>query len=197
MDTPVGFDVFLSHNSKDKDVVRLLAEKLKGEGLKVWLDEEQLIPGRTWQEAIEEVLKTVKSASILIGRDGLGPWVVPEMRICLMEFASRNLPVIPILLPGAPEKPEIPGFLRLFTWVDLREGMSEKGIARIKVGVLGQAPATSITLKTSVTPTPFNSTSASNSVLAKRLMSLLFQWALRNAIRRLEEQERRDSARRA
>src|SRR5262245_262006 len=111
METPVGFDVFLSHNSKDKDVVRLLAEKLKSQGLSVWLDEEQLIPGRTWQEAIEEALKTVRSAGVLIGRDGLGPWVVPEMRICLMEFASRNLPVIPVLLPGAPEKPEIPGFL--------------------------------------------------------------------------------------
>lgn len=33
------FDVFLSHNSKDKPRVRKLAEKLKEAGLRVWLDE--------------------------------------------------------------------------------------------------------------------------------------------------------------
>ena len=33
------FDVFLSHNSKDKPKVRKLAERLKAAGVRVWLDE--------------------------------------------------------------------------------------------------------------------------------------------------------------
>ena len=33
------YDVFLSHNSKDKPRVRRLAERLKAAGLRVWLDE--------------------------------------------------------------------------------------------------------------------------------------------------------------
>ena len=32
-------DVFLSHNSKDKSVVRPLVERLRKDGLKVWFDE--------------------------------------------------------------------------------------------------------------------------------------------------------------
>jgi hypothetical protein len=32
------FDVFLSHNSKDKDLVERLAEKLKRAGIEPWLD---------------------------------------------------------------------------------------------------------------------------------------------------------------
>jgi hypothetical protein len=33
------YDVFLSHNSKDKAVVREVAERLRQDGLKVWFDE--------------------------------------------------------------------------------------------------------------------------------------------------------------
>jgi hypothetical protein len=33
------YDVFLSHSSKDKAVVRSVAERLRADGLKVWLNE--------------------------------------------------------------------------------------------------------------------------------------------------------------
>ena len=39
------FDVFLSHNQADKPRVRPLAERLKGAGLRVWLDEWVIQPG--------------------------------------------------------------------------------------------------------------------------------------------------------
>src|SRR5258708_2485338 len=34
-----GYDVFLSHGSKDKAVVRPIAERLRGDGLRGWFDE--------------------------------------------------------------------------------------------------------------------------------------------------------------
>ncbi|MGH7454367.1 MAG: toll/interleukin-1 receptor domain-containing protein [bacterium] len=39
------YDVFLSHSSKDKPVVRELANRLKHDGLRVWLDEWEIQPG--------------------------------------------------------------------------------------------------------------------------------------------------------
>ena len=36
----------------------------------------------------------------------------------LREFVGRKVPVIPVLLPDAPMKPELPIFLRAMTWVD-------------------------------------------------------------------------------
>lgn len=39
MDPDFQYDVFLSHSSKDKAVVRPLAERLRKDGLKVWFDE--------------------------------------------------------------------------------------------------------------------------------------------------------------
>jgi hypothetical protein len=37
--TDFQYDVFLSHSSKDKAIVRPLAERLRKDGLKVWFDE--------------------------------------------------------------------------------------------------------------------------------------------------------------
>ena len=38
-------DIFLSHNSQDKESVRDAAHAMREHGLDVWLDEEQLVPG--------------------------------------------------------------------------------------------------------------------------------------------------------
>lgn len=138
--TMAHFDVFLSHNSKDKPAVLALAEALRGRGLCVWLDVWELVPGRPWQEAIEQVIATATTAAVVIGRDGIGPWEEPEMRACLQQFVSRRMPVIPVLLPGAPAEPKLPLFLGQLTWVDLRDGVGEKGLDRLEWGITGIKP---------------------------------------------------------
>jgi hypothetical protein len=45
MATDFAYDVFLSHSSKDKAVVRPPAERLRKDGMKVWFDEWVLNPG--------------------------------------------------------------------------------------------------------------------------------------------------------
>ncbi len=134
------FDVFLSHNGNAKPAVRRLAEALRERGLRVWLDEWELVPGRPWQEALEEVIRTAASAAVLVGGDGLGPWEIREMRGCLAELVRRDLPVIPVLLPGAPAEPELPLFLAQLTWVDLRAGLSRVGLERLEWGITGRKP---------------------------------------------------------
>ena len=136
------FDVFVSHNSKDKPMVRQLGTALKDRGLRVWLDEWELVPGRPWQEAVEEIIRTTNSAAVVVGSDGLGPWEEPEMRACLDQFVRRRLPVIPVLLPDAPSKPVLPLFLQNFVWVDLRGGMTDEGLDRMEWGITGIRPGT-------------------------------------------------------
>ena len=138
--TTTTFDVFLSHNSNDKENVRRIGKALIERGLKVWLDEWELIPGRPWQEEIEKIISTTKSAMVLVGKDGFGPWEESEMRGCLNEFVKRKLPIIPVLLPNAAKKPDLPVFLNAFTWVDLRNGFTDKGLDRIEWGITGKKP---------------------------------------------------------
>ncbi len=139
-DETFAFDVFLSHNSKDKPEVRRIGEALKGRGLRVWLDEWELIPGRRWIPELEKALQTTKTAAVMVGENGFGRWEQPEYEGALSEFVDRGLPVIPVLLPGAPEKPTLPFFLKGFTWVDLRGGLKKEGLDRLVWGITGKRP---------------------------------------------------------
>ncbi|MEM9154067.1 MAG: COR domain-containing protein, partial [Cyanobacteria bacterium P01_F01_bin.33] len=136
----MDFDVFLCHNSSDKPTVRQLGQDLQNRNLTIWLDEWELVPGQPWQEALEAAISQVKAAAVLVGKDGFGPWQDREMRAFLSEFVDREVPVIPVLLPGAPTKPDLPIFLKQFTWVDLRSGLTKEGCDRLQWGITGQKP---------------------------------------------------------
>ena len=114
------FDVFLSYHSRDRESVVALGERIKQEGLLPWLDEWELRPGLLWQDILEKQIAQIKSATVCVGKAGIGPWQQQEMAAFLREFVERKCPVIPVLLPDAPRKPRLPVFLKGFTWVDLR-----------------------------------------------------------------------------
>ena len=139
----MNFDVFLSHNSKDKSAVKSLGMALKQRGLSVWLDEWELRPGLTWQNALEDIIGCCKSAAVCFGSSGVGPWEEPEMQALLHRFvdekkAGNIVPIIPVLLPGAPADVGLPLFLQAFTWVDLRGGLTAEGLARLRWGITGE-----------------------------------------------------------
>jgi hypothetical protein len=131
------FDVFACHHSTDKPQVRDLCRRLKETGIRVWLDEEQLPPGRPWQPLLEEQIARVNSAVVMVGRSEIGPWQDMEIRAFLSEFVQRNCPVIPTILPDASELPELPLFLKGMTWVDLRTDF-ESEFAKLRWGILGK-----------------------------------------------------------
>ncbi len=133
-------DVFLSHNSRNKDEVRELYKILRRRRIKPWFDEEDLHPGADWQREIENAVTCARSAVVLVGRDGFGPWEELEMRALLNEHVDQNKPVIPVLLPGAPRQPDLPSFLSLFTWVDLRDGISGRNLERLISEIRGKRP---------------------------------------------------------
>jgi hypothetical protein len=60
------FDVFLSHNSEDKSAVRDLVQLLNTEGMRAWVDEEQLVPGRNWQPLLEQRIQRIPGTVYLI-----------------------------------------------------------------------------------------------------------------------------------
>src|SRR5579883_1988508 len=114
------FHVFLCHNSEDKPAIRKINKDLQANGIKTWLDEEQLPLGRPWQPELEKQIGNIKHACVFIGRNGIGPWQNMEVRAFLSEFISRDCSVIPVLLPDASSVPDLPIFLKSMTWTDLR-----------------------------------------------------------------------------
>jgi hypothetical protein len=85
------WDVFISHSSKDKKKVREIVSKLKSEGLKVWLDEEQIDIVDNVLEQIEEGLKysnyIIASLSPSYGKSS---WCQGEYRPIMNAEISRT-----------------------------------------------------------------------------------------------------------
>jgi hypothetical protein len=134
------FHVFLSHSSRDKPAVRDLKQRLVGESLMVWFDEDELRPGIPWQKLLEEAIRSSGSVAVLVGSDGVAPWENEEMEGALQLAVRDKRPVIPVLLPGAAAQPALPMFLSNRTWVDLRAGYTVEGLDRLVWGITGHKP---------------------------------------------------------
>jgi TIR domain len=124
-----SFDVFLSHNSKDKPAVEYLAEKLKRAALEPWLDKWCLTPGGKWQKELETGLRASSSCAVFLGPQGIGNWESEELSVALDRAAKdKDFRIFPVLLPGLPEPFDdsgLPPFLKMRTWVDLRNGLDD------------------------------------------------------------------------
>jgi DNA-binding MarR family transcriptional regulator len=135
------FDVFLAHNSKDKPSVIRLGEELKKQGLKPWLDIEQIPPGRWFQDVIQAVIPSVRSVVIVIGPSGIGRWQVLELRAFISQCVERDIPVIPVLLPGIQEIPPSLLFLKELNCVRCGTSVEDpKCIAALVWGITGRKP---------------------------------------------------------
>jgi hypothetical protein len=134
------FHVFLSYNSSDRREVLVIYRKLRLRGLIPWLDIEQLRPGFSFQEALEEQISSSRAGAVFVGRSNMGPWQIRELRAFLNELVTRGCPVIPVLLPGAKQPPPLPLFLRDMTWVDFRTDRV-RALEQLVWGITGRRPA--------------------------------------------------------
>lgn len=141
------FDVFLCHNSADKPEVREIAGKLRSRDLKPWLDERDISPGESWQDALEEQIKTIKVAVIFIGDNGIGQWQKEEIQAFLNQAKKRRCVIIPVILPSATTTPEFPIFLQIRQQVDLRNPVPAS-YDRLKTVITGGVPVDHVTTET-------------------------------------------------
>ena len=117
----VGFeyDVFLSHSSKDKTVARELAERLKGDGLLVWLDEWVIKPGDSIPLAIEQGLENSRTLVLVMSKNAFASdWVTLERHTVLFrDPTNQKRRFIPLRLDNA----NIKDSLKQFAYIDWRE----------------------------------------------------------------------------
>jgi len=153
------FDVFLAHSSKDKPLIRQIYRELKQRGMRPWLDEEEIAPGTQFQDEIQQAIGQIKvAAAICIGQHGLGRWQKLELKSFISQCVNRNIPVIPVLLPGVEVIPDELPFLQEFHAVhfdgDIRD---ERAFYKLEWGITGikpQVPPTTAQTPTRPTPLP-------------------------------------------
>ena len=115
-----------------------IAKCLWERDIRPWLDEDEVPPGRSFQEELERQISNIRSAAVFVGPNGIGPWQNQEVMAFLREFLERQCPVIPVLLPDGVTQ-TLPVFLRGMIRVDLRK-QDPAQIERLIWGITGRKP---------------------------------------------------------
>src|SRR6516164_1646036 len=97
--------LFLSHSGADTEPARELKRRLlaspeaKAAGLEVWFDKDDLVPGKDWQEQLEQAIGARSTAfAVVVGTKGIVNWVDREVRLGLNRATEdKNYPFIPVL----------------------------------------------------------------------------------------------------
>jgi hypothetical protein len=118
MKTSFRYDVFLSYSSKDKLVVRALAERLKSSGLKVWLDEWEVRPGDDILGRIEEGMEASRVMVFCISKHATGSqWTKLEQgTVRFRDPINKARRFIPLRLDNSKVKES----LRQFASIDYK-----------------------------------------------------------------------------
>lgn len=126
------FDVFLAHNSLDKPQIIEIARHLKQNGLKPWLDKEQILGGDKPIQAVFNGISLSKTGAFFIGTNGLGNFQanleLDTVIHSFLERQSQNFRVIPVLLPGLSDVPQELWYLRQWRWIQFTKANDEEAL---------------------------------------------------------------------
>jgi hypothetical protein len=124
--------VFLAYAHSDKDAVRKLYQRITRNGLNVWLDEKNLMPGQNWKYEIRKAIIKSDIVIVCLSRqfNKQGGFRHEELEIALEK--AKSVPEDEIfLIPARLEESDLPGPLRPWQCVDLFETTGFKKLLRI------------------------------------------------------------------
>lgn len=159
------YDIFLSYSSKDRAVVHELAEKLKSDGLRVWLDAWVIKPGDNIPAAIEHGLEKSRVLVLCMSENAFGSdW--PRLESGTFRFRdplNRQRRFVPVRLDEA----QVPGTLAQFLYVDYRSRDSAD-YSRLLEACRSTSPTGIEGLATALEPTKAVSARASPAPMGSR-----------------------------
>ncbi len=103
--------IFFSYSRKDSDFALDLAKQLRAAGATIWLDQLDIQPGSTWDDAIEDALQNSKVLLVILSKTSVQSKNVRDEYSYAMEEGKR---IVPLLL----EECTIPFRLRRLQYAD-------------------------------------------------------------------------------
>jgi hypothetical protein len=86
--------MFVSYSRADRDFALRLAEDLRAAGFNVWMDQADIRPGETWDEAIEHALMTSSSLLLILSPNSIASQSVMNELSFALDENKRVLPVL-------------------------------------------------------------------------------------------------------
>lgn len=131
------YDVYICYDEGDEAGVMKIGEQLKTCGILPWFDAVDMRPGVPKKLQQEEQIKKVSAAAMFIGQHVIKRGQLLQIYAFIEQYIDRECSVIPVLLPDAPKKPELPPFLAEFGWVDFRKQVPDP-LKQLIWGITGE-----------------------------------------------------------
>lgn len=129
--------VFLSHASEDKKhFVDGFALKLTQNGVDVWLDKWEMLPGdRLVEKIFEEGLEEAEAVIIILSKNSVSkPWVREELNSTIVNRIEKDTKLIPIVI----DECEVPAPLKTTLWERINDFSNyEESFERILASIFG------------------------------------------------------------
>lgn len=155
--------VFLCYAKEDQSSARKLFNRLQKNGVDVWLDEENLLPGQLWKIEIPKQVRTTDVVIVLLSSNSIAKtgYVQKEIKIALDAADERPSNKI-FLIPVRVEECVLPDEIAQYQWVDL---FRKRGYSQLIRSLINQA--TSLGLQP---PTPKQNTPKKTPKVAERIV---------------------------
>ena len=69
---------FFSYAREDEKFVLKLAQELRATGVKLWLDQMDILPGQRWDEEVEKALKTCLGIIVVLSPESVASYNVMD-----------------------------------------------------------------------------------------------------------------------
>ena len=106
------WDVFISYNHAEREIVQDLHHRLEALGLRCFHDERggNSMPGRDWETNIKKALQQTRCAIVCVGEKGLGRWQETRELVYLLAY-KRSDAIFPVSLCPGVRCPSVPANL--------------------------------------------------------------------------------------
>lgn len=115
--------VFISYPESEKETAKKLANLIRVNGYKVWLDEEQILPGEKWTDKIKNAIIDAEVFVTLLKADYSNSDAV--MFELVYASTQKKLKVVPVLLDNMKMPPQLNGFRFIDAYTDIDKGLKE------------------------------------------------------------------------
>ena len=111
--------IFLSYASQDRAVAESIAFSLRGRGHKVFLDRDNLPPGKSYDEQIESAVNESEIFVFLISPDSVehGRYSLTELTFARRKWPDPNGRVLPVMVRKTPLE-QIPPYLTAVSYLE-------------------------------------------------------------------------------
>jgi hypothetical protein len=134
----VAFDVFVSYASKDKIVADAVCARLESAGIRCWIAPRDIVPGRSYGEAIIEAIRVAKVMVLVFSSNANASGHIPKE---VERAVSNGVAILPFRIEDVAPGKSLDYFIGSVHWLDAMTPPMEKHLDDLAATVHKLLPA--------------------------------------------------------